>query len=253
MKLILVVSLLLAWACIASWGDPVAIGVRLYSAITYVPEGQRSDAMKSFLTTVDQQTGSERRDKMRHVKVDTALAIGTNGAPVIASTESRDLKLRLVEETLRELQAACLLAGTPKSGTSPMNFEELQNLTPTKVKLPFVEQEVNSNTAVGVLALGMIGPFLYLISLMLAMRAAMDKAPSSEGAGWVFFHPQPLGFIVGTLWLCAPAIAVLGGACLSGIDRHFRLLCGFVLLVASLIPIGVARFLQIKFRKLTKK
>src|SRR5256885_12931125 len=102
MKLILVVSLLLAWACLASCNDPIAIGVRLYSAVKHVPEDQRSDSMKNFLSTVEQQTNSERRDKLRQVKVDTALAIVTERGVTAPTADTQDLKQRSVGEKLRE-------------------------------------------------------------------------------------------------------------------------------------------------------
>jgi septal ring-binding cell division protein DamX len=106
MKLILVVSLLLALAFIAAWNDPIAIGVRLYSAVKRLPEDQRSDSMKNFLRTVEQQTDSEKRDKLRQVKVDTALAIVTERGVTAPTADTQDLKQRSVGETLRELQAA---------------------------------------------------------------------------------------------------------------------------------------------------
>src|SRR4051794_26721104 len=168
LKLILVVSLLIVWACIASWGDPVAIGGRLYSAVKRVPENQRSDSMKNFLRAVDQQKPGENREKLRQVKVDDALAIAKDRGPAAPSTDMPGLNLKLIDETLRELQAAC--AGITNSPT----FGALENLTPAKTRLPFVEQEVDSKNAVAVLAVGMLGPFLYLISLMQAMWSRIE-------------------------------------------------------------------------------
>jgi hypothetical protein len=226
MKVILLVSVVLAWACIRSWNDPIAIGGRLYSALKSLKENPRKESVTNFLSAVDEQPKDELHDRVSKVTIEKALAMHGDLAPektneLRALTHSRSL--------LRKLEAMQTDAGV----TNTVTFKELRKRVAPPIKLPFLDQELNSLYAVLVLTVGLVGPFVYLLSLMSAIEAAIEKGDRSEGAGWLFFHPGKLGIALGIIWLFAPSATLLLSCFFIPIDHPLRIGCGMGLLVVA--------------------
>jgi hypothetical protein len=238
MNVILLVSVLLAWACIESWNDPIEIGSRLYSALDKLPEHQRTESVRNFLTEVERKSGHERRDRVSQVSVKWAIAMHDD---VELEKTDDPRALRQARALLRKLESMQTDAGV----TNTVTFKEFHKRVAPPIKVPFIDQELSSLYAVLVLTIGLVGPFVFLLSLMSAIKAAIEKGDRSEGAGWLFFHPDKLGISLGIIWLFAPSITLLLSCCFVSIDRHLRLGCGLGLVV-------VACFAVVKVRGLRK-
>jgi hypothetical protein len=52
------------------------------------------------------------------------------------------------------------------------------------------------------LSIGLI--LFYLLSTTFAMHRLCKTAPSEEILQWIFFHPTPVGIVIGVLWLFSP-------------------------------------------------
>ena len=44
----------------------------------------------------------------------------------------------------------------------------------------------------------------YILSITLAMHRLCKTAPLEEMLQWIFFHPTPVGIVIGVLWLLSP-------------------------------------------------
>jgi len=98
-----------------------------------------------------------------------------------------------------------------------------------------------------VLTFGLVGPFVYLMSLMSTIGAAIRKDEPAEGAGWLFFHPTKLGPILGASWLFAPFFAIIASTCFVSVDRHLRIECAVGLAVVAVCSIVKAMGLRESF------
>jgi hypothetical protein len=235
MNVILLAAVVLAWACFGSWHDPVAIGSRLYSAVSLVPKEQRTKSMTRFLDAVDSQTGSERRQRVSQVDVHTASAMsGDLASPAFKHADA----------LMHELELIQVRAGSSNSVT----FQKLADAMDSQIKLPFIDAELKSNSAIIVLAVCVVGPFVYLLSLMLAIEEAMKEEDYAEGATWLFFHPGKIGACLGSAWLLAPALAIFLSTCFVTIDRHLRVSYAVGLAVIAVFPIAKAIRLRRSFR-----
>jgi hypothetical protein len=95
------------------------------------------------------------------------------------------------DSTLHDLDQA-ILAGNPDA----------------LVKLPIVERTVPAASAL-VWILVLIPVYLYLLSLLSAMKARFTHSGDDRLIEWVFFHPGCLGVLLGTAWLALPGAVVL--------------------------------------------
>ena len=88
MNVILLGSVLLAWACFGAWHDPVQIGIRLYSTVSNFPEDQRSESMKAFLKEVPAPSQDQLPDYVRRAHVLMALAMRGDEVRVLVAPET---------------------------------------------------------------------------------------------------------------------------------------------------------------------
>lgn len=128
-----------------------------------------------------------------------------NALDAYADSQST-LTVQQFARALSELEVFLKAAELPPSAAVATLNDASQRL----IKIPFVEQEVRNQTASVIITIALLGPYLYLASICLALRKSAEVTVGSEGADWSFFHFGKIGPILGALWLLLPAGVVLG-------------------------------------------
>jgi hypothetical protein len=149
---------------------------------------------------------------------DQAIAIeGTNDqAKALQRTFSRLSELTDVNDLRRELNAIEIGARAGKDSllglmkqfddlvqkaslAQTATLEDLKSKLDSRVKIPFVDRDVDSRTAVIVLSICILALLFFLISLMAGVKLALSKNSEPSGIDWVFFLPGKIGLGLGVL------------------------------------------------------
>jgi hypothetical protein len=73
-----------------------------------------------------------------------------------------------------------------------------------KVGIPNLNLSVNQAELNKYFALSVSLVLIYMLSSTLVMHRLYKTAPMEETMQWIFFHPTPVGVVLGTLWLLSP-------------------------------------------------
>ena len=77
-----------------------------------------------------------------------------------------------------------------------------------KVGIPILNLSVNQSELNKYFALSVGLVLIYILSTTLVMHSLCKTAPIEEIMQWIFFHPTPVGAVLGTLWILFPAITL---------------------------------------------
>jgi hypothetical protein len=74
-----------------------------------------------------------------------------------------------------------------------------------KVGTPFLDLTVNQPELNKYFALSVGLVLIYILSTTFVMHRLCKTAPIEETMQWIFFHPTPVGVVLGALWVLSPA------------------------------------------------
>ena len=74
-----------------------------------------------------------------------------------------------------------------------------------KVVIPILNLSVNQSELNKYFALSVGLVLIYILSLTFVMHRLCKTASIEEIMQWIFFHPTPVGVVLGTLWVLSPA------------------------------------------------
>ncbi len=150
---------------------------------------------------------------------------------------SQTMNLVVADEGLRFRDAVRRLAQMQLKSSLPNDATvgDLANALQGSVKLPFVEQMVPTSTAIPVMIMALVAPYLYLISICSALRSIFIRAESVVVSDWIMLHPGRLGVALGIIWLLIPTSSILAGWIHHGLFFAWEYSLGFVVLLVCAI------------------
>ena len=282
MRLLLLGTLLVAWVVFAVEADPVQIGVRLYQLAKSIPEVKRSVEVKEFLQKAESGSRIDSaaagiQERVQDLSVMDCYSLRFARLP-LNSEEAKKSQAALQELILeaakgdkrsyetagnqlgnfllsdpfgfRDLAISLVQLHRKAGVTNDITLGELKRKVEPEIKMPFVEVQIGAHSATKVIAAGLLGLMLYLLSLLSVVeRRLCGKAKNPEGGEWIFFHPSRLGSILGVLWIATPALVLSGGGFLHAESRSLYFVVGVVLLFAAGFVIARALTLRQVWKK----
>ena len=92
-------------------------------------------------------------------------------------------------------------------------LEDVAREARPRIAIPGSGQTLPMAGAVALSSVGLPCLYLYLVSLLRALREAIDQQEVRNNGDWIFFHPGWLGPVLGLVWLSLPLAALyLAGA-----------------------------------------
>jgi hypothetical protein len=77
-----------------------------------------------------------------------------------------------------------------------------------KIKVPILNLSVTQSELNKLFALSIGLILCYLLSTTIAMHRLCKTAPLEEMLQWIFFHPTPIGIVIGFIWLFSPVVTL---------------------------------------------
>ncbi len=162
-----------------------------------------------------------------------------NFADVECSVGSDDLNelsesLSLLDKLYREARLG-----------SQATFAELAEASRARVQIPVIGEAVYTEKAAKVLGTAILVLLVYLVSLLSALMASIDRSFEENAMDWIFFHPGFLGVTLGLIWLCLPSVIML----IAIIRQTVSLLFGTALVIGQVTSAGWAIYKSMMVRK----
>lgn len=217
MNLILVLSLVLGWVSVQPPKDALLLAQDIIDAVP-------KEIRENYLSTLQYSKYAEPEELPNMLVLDF-LTFWESDEIVEIASETKELKRLHFEASLRSEEN--------------VTFEQLNTLLAYKIKVPFLEQEVRAERALLLISAGLLGPYLYFLSITWAMRGVSRDNVSEESLSWIFFHPHWLGPIVGTLWLYLSYGFLVGGFFLRIFGQSKPSLLFAIYLFVAYIGVGI--------------
>ena len=249
MNLILVATLLLSWGVFRESPDVISLGLNIHSLVSESVKPMRTPAMSAFLDdiAVSQSKGLTKEQAVAIVQVANLLSFREanfatlflfkspepsrrSGQLDLANRLTRDFekienfkeikprfkpyarlmlsaKAERLENYLSELERLFQEAKISEAGS----LKDLEEKVSLRIKLPLIGESIAAGFAITLISLGLLGPYLYLLSTSAAIRGEIAFLTERKGLDWVFFHPGTLGVSIGVLWVSGPGIVATTG------------------------------------------
>jgi hypothetical protein len=227
MHLILIASVLVAFPLLHSAPDIVGSGVTIANQIVSLSHSWRGDLFEVFDPETRLQlqqyhrgvhsedaplTPEGQRLSVGAMRVDHLLKLRSLLTPralsqqdVVIPTEGEYLvDLEILRGFLSQINEVYQETIFPESAT----FDQLAEAVRGRVTVPVVGRIAYVEDAVPIIAVALGVVFLHLISLIKALKAAVERGAEAGGFELVWFHPGWLGVTLGVLWLEAPSMVV---------------------------------------------
>ena len=271
MNLILVTSLLVFWASAQKSIDVLDMGVEIYKAADGMPKEIKPESVALFLSKVDSKKG-DLTSRVAFTSLATVLDIDeqqVKSLPDIQRTrfnnwynaqtadpkkkelfntelkEAFDIKkfgmdvqmMKLENEVNIVLNRIQRLENIVKNEQiNPLlTFGDIQQRFSRKLKIPFIDQDVTTDRAVFLLAIALMGPLAYLLSICSTLLIVMKNSDRVAGLDWIMLHPGKLSLVLGGLWVFGPAFAVAFGMVTEAVYWPISLTLSFLLTAMGIL------------------
>lgn len=226
----------LVWAALESTPDVVALGRRVAENIDWMRREVLPEDLKTYRRYQQaDDTPFDREMIVRGLTVTEVLALrrGLRYVDFVDLYEDRDEaameEFRKVSEAINEIEAAYTMSDVSGEAT----LARLEQRLRTTIQVPLVDRPVEASRAIAVWTLAFVVIFLYLFSLAEAMRSRARLIRDEKGIDFVFFHPTPLGPILGATWLLMPGVAAVLLTARGFTPALFGVLTAVILLVLA--------------------
>jgi len=271
MNLILVTSLLVLWASAQKSIEVLNMGVEIYQAADGIPKEIKPESVVLFLSKVNSKKG-DLTSRVSFTSLATVLDIDEHQVKQLPSIQrdrfnkwyeaqtadpkkrelfnsslkeafdikkfGMDLQMMKLENevniVLNRIQRLEKIVNNEQINPL-LTFGDIQQRFSRKLKIPFIDQEVTTDRAVFLLALALMGPLAYLLSICATLLIVMKNSDMVIGLDWIMLHPGRLSLILGGLWLFGPALAVGFGMVTEAVFWPISLTLSFLLAVMAIL------------------
>jgi hypothetical protein len=254
MRLILIGCLLIAFPLFYTPPDIIGIGVATLNQVVRLSHHWRGDLFDVFDREISQQleqyhrglhsedaplTLESQRFLVSEMRVDQIVKLRSFITPrelslqdiVIPSDREYPVNIDVLRRSLSQINDVYQETLYPQSAT----FLQLSESIRGRVTVPVIGRTVYIEDALLIIAAALIFVFLYLISLVGALMAAVKREEESDAMEFIWFHPGWLGITLGILWLAAPAIIFIFSVLRSVIPNVLGLSAAIVFFTMGLI------------------